>query len=128
MRVDQRGARMLEACECWDRLSRAASSSIGRIAVNGVRTPYVIPVNFSVMDIGILVPLGPAWTSFHLDGPECTFEVDYVAVQGLAGWSVVVEGTRERCRTTRWPVSDRTHPLHGSHDRAFGSSRSPRPR
>ena len=93
MRVDQRGARMLEACECWDRLSRAASSSIGRIAVNGVRTPYVIPVNFSVMDIGILVPLGPAWTSFHLDGPECTFEVDYVAVQGLAGWSVVVEGT-----------------------------------
>ena len=46
MSVDQRGDRVLAADECWSLLSRAASSGIGRIAINGERTPHVIPVNF----------------------------------------------------------------------------------
>jgi nitroimidazol reductase NimA-like FMN-containing flavoprotein (pyridoxamine 5'-phosphate oxidase superfamily) len=74
-------------------LVEAASSGIGRIAVSDAPSPHLIPVNFTVADTRLLVRLGPGWTAFHLDGAECTFEVDQPASHGRKGWSVVVVGS-----------------------------------
>lgn len=91
--IDERGARMLEPDECYKLLAEAASETVGRIAVNDVPSPHVIPVNFTLAGNRILVRLGPGWTAFHLDEAACTFEVDQVASHGQKGWSVVVLGT-----------------------------------
>jgi nitroimidazol reductase NimA-like FMN-containing flavoprotein (pyridoxamine 5'-phosphate oxidase superfamily) len=90
--IDGRGARVLEPDECRTLLTHAASSGVGRLAVSDLPSPHVIPVNFSVVGNTILVRLGPGWTAFHLDGAECTFEVDQTPAPGRKGWSVVVEG------------------------------------
>ncbi len=92
-RLDQRGARVLETVECHKLLAHAASSGVGRLAVDDVPSPHLIPVNFSVAGTKILIRLGPGWTAFHLDGAECTFEVDEAASHGRGAWSVVVVGT-----------------------------------
>jgi hypothetical protein len=84
---------MLAADECYKLLAEAASTTVGRIAVDAVPSPHVIPVNFTVAGKRILVRLGPGWTAFHLDEAECTFEVDHVGSEGQKGWSVVVLGT-----------------------------------
>ena len=83
---------MLDSNECHRLLAQAASSDVGRLAVNDVPSPHVIPVNFTVTDAKILVRLGPGWMAFHLDGAECTFEVDQAPSRGRKGWSVVVLG------------------------------------
>ncbi len=93
MKLDQRGSAILGEDACRRHLAReAASSGIGRLAVNGERSPYVIPVNFTVVDGGILIRLGPGWAAFHLDGSAVTFEADQAEVSEHSGWSVVVEG------------------------------------
>ena len=71
------------------RRPRAAS---GESRVNGDQSPYVIPVNFTVVDGGILIRLGPGWAAFHLDGSAVTFEADQANGPQHSGWSVVVEG------------------------------------
>ena len=94
MSVDQRGSRVLDPGECRMLLAQAAfSPGVGRVALNGDPSPHVIPVNFSITDRGILVRLGAGWTAFHLDGVDCTFEVDQASPYGRACWSVLVEGT-----------------------------------
>jgi hypothetical protein len=90
--IDGRGARVLGPDECQRLLAQATSSNVGRLAVDDVPSPHVIPVNFSVAGNRVLVRLGPGWTAFHLDGAECTFEVDQTPSPGRKGWSVVVEG------------------------------------
>lgn len=72
--------------------ARAASSGVGRLALNTSRSPYIIPVNFTVIGGGVVVRLGPGWTAFHLDGVPVTFETDHVAEARHSAWSVVVEG------------------------------------
>jgi uncharacterized protein len=91
--IDQRGARILEPDECHELLAQTASTSIGRLAVDDDPSPHVIPVNYGVADGKILIRLGPGWTAFHLDGAECTFEVDQATTREHKGWSVVVVGT-----------------------------------
>lgn len=93
MKLDQRGSVVLGEDACRRHLAReAAASGVGRVAVNGERSPYVIPVNFTVVDGGIVIRLGPGWAAFHLDGSAVTFETDQVEVTQHSGWSVVVEG------------------------------------
>jgi hypothetical protein len=93
VKLDQRGSVVLSQDQCRQHLASAsASSGIGRIAFNGSPSPYVIPVNFTVEDGGILVRLGPGWSAFHLDGAAVTFETDESAPEQRSGWSVVVEG------------------------------------
>ena len=93
MKLDPRGSKVLSEDACRRRLERAAASaSVGRIAVNGPRSPYVIPVNFTVIEGGIVVRLGTGWAAFHLDGADVTFETDQAAAPRRSGWSVVVEG------------------------------------
>ena len=84
---------MLGEDACRRHLSRvAAASGIGRLAINGDQSPHVIPVNFTVVDGGILIRLGPGWAAFHLDGSAVTFEADQAMESQHIGWSVVVEG------------------------------------
>jgi hypothetical protein len=93
MKFDPRGSVVLSEDACRRRLEHAAASStVGRIAVNGPRSPYVIPVNFTVVEGGILIRLGTGWAAFHLDGVAVTFETDQAAASRRSGWSVVVEG------------------------------------
>ena len=93
MNLDQRGSAILGEDACREHLASAATASgIGRIAVNGDLSPHVIPVNFTVVDGGILIRLGPGFTAFHLDGSAVTFEADQAKASQHSGWSVVVEG------------------------------------
>jgi hypothetical protein len=93
MKLDKRGSAILSMEECRQHLERAAASSTtGRIAINGTRSPYVIPVNFSMVAGGIVIRLGPGWAAFHLNGVAVTFEVDTSTATEHSGWSVVVEG------------------------------------
>ena len=68
---------------------RAASDGV---AINGDRSPYVIPVNFRMVGGGIVIRLGTGWAAYHLDGAAVTFEADQFAASRRTGWSVVVEG------------------------------------
>jgi hypothetical protein len=93
VKLDQRGSAVLGEDACWRHLAReAAASGVGRVAVNGERSPHVIPVNFKVVDRGIVIRLGPGWAAFHLDGSAATFEADQAEAIQHSGWSVVVEG------------------------------------
>ena len=93
MKVDQRGSAVLDEEECRHLLESAADAAItGRIAINGARSPYVVPVNFTIVDGGIMIRLGPGWAAFHLNGVAVTFEVDQATASQHFGWSVVVQG------------------------------------
>jgi hypothetical protein len=92
VKIDQRGSTVLSEEECRRYLTRAAATGIGRIAINGVRSPHMIPVNFSMIGTGIVIRLGPGWAAFHLDGVAVTFEADEAARYQHSGWSVLVEG------------------------------------
>jgi hypothetical protein len=93
MKLDPRGSSVLGSDECRRHLENAAAASgIGRLALNTSRSPYVIPVNFTVVGGGVIVRLGPGWAAFHLSGTSVTFETDQVAHTGNSAWSVVVEG------------------------------------
>lgn len=128
MSVDQRGARVLDACECRALLAEAAASpGVGRVALNGDPSPHVIPVNFCITDTGILIRLGAGWTAFHLDGVDCTFEVDQVSRYGRTGWSVVVEGAARTVPYDEVARLGHSSPSRGSHGPGSESSRSSLP-
>jgi hypothetical protein len=91
--TEREGSAVLGEDACRRHLSRmAAASSVGRIAVNGDLSPHVIPVNFTVVNGGILIRLGTGWAAFHLDGSAVAFETDQAVASQHSGWSVVVEG------------------------------------
>ena len=93
MKLDPRGSTVLGEDACRRHLAReAAASGVGRVAINGDRSPYVIPVNFTVVGGGIVIRLGTGWAAFHLDGAAVTFEADQAVASQHSGWSVVVEG------------------------------------
>ena len=91
--LDRRGSTVLGEEPCRKHLAReAAANGIGRVAINGSPSPYVIPVNFTVVEGGIVIRLGTGWAAYHLDGESVTFEADQFAASQHTGWSVVVEG------------------------------------
>ena len=93
MKLDRRGSEVLSEDACLHRLTNAAAATgTGRIAINGAQSPYVIPVNFTMVEGGIVIRLGPGFAAYHLDGVAVTFEADEVAATLHSGWSVVVEG------------------------------------
>jgi uncharacterized protein len=93
VKLDPRGSTVLGENACRRRLEReAAAAGIGRVAINGDRSPYVIPVNFTVIRGAIVIRLGTGWAAFHLDGAAVTFEADQATASHHSGWSVVVEG------------------------------------
>ncbi len=93
VKLDPRGSTVLGEEASRRRLAQAAAASgVGRLAINGLHCPYVIPVNFTVVEGGIVIRLGTGWAAFHLDGAAVTFETDEGVASRRSGWSVVVEG------------------------------------
>jgi uncharacterized protein len=92
VKLDPRGSTVLGEDACRRHLARESATGIGRVAINGDRSPYVIPVNFTVVGGGIVIRLGTGWAAFHLDGAAVTFEADQATPSRHSGWSVVVEG------------------------------------
>ena len=93
MKLDPRGSTVLgEEASRRHLAIVAAASGVGRVAINGDRSPYVIPVNFTVAGGGVIIRLGTGWAAYHLDGAAVTFEADQVEASQHSGWSVVVEG------------------------------------
>ncbi len=93
MKLDRRGSMVLGEDECRKHLaSQAAAAGVGRVAINGDPSPHIIPVNFRVIEGGIVIRLGAGWAAFHLDGAAVTFETDQAAASRRSAWSVVVEG------------------------------------
>ncbi len=90
--LDRRGSAVLSEDACLRHLAQAAATTgTGRIAINGTRSPYVIPVNFTLIDDQIVIRLGKGFAAYSLDGIAVTFEADVTATRH-SGWSVVVEG------------------------------------
>ncbi len=91
--LDRRGSVVLSEDACLRHLEGAATTTgTGRIAINGARSPYVIPVNFTLIEDKIVIRLGKGFAAYSLDGKAVTFEADEVAPTRHSGWSVVVEG------------------------------------
>ena len=60
MKLDRRGSEVLSEDACLHRLTNAAAATgTGRVAINGAQSPYVIPVNFTMVEGGIVIRLGP---------------------------------------------------------------------
>jgi hypothetical protein len=93
MKLDHRGSAVLGEDACRRHLAlEATATGTGRLALNGDPSPHVIPVNFTVVNGGIVIRLGAGWSAFHLDGTAVTFEADEATPSRHSGWSVVVEG------------------------------------
>ena len=91
--LDRRGSAVLSEDACLRHLESAATTTgTGRIAINGARSPYVIPVNFTMLEDKLVIRLGKGFAAYSLDGIAVTFEADEVAPTLHSGWSVVVEG------------------------------------
>lgn len=73
---------------------------VGRIAVATPNGPYIVPVNYSVVDDAIVVRTTPySLVGTHGRNVVVAFEVDYVDHEQQHGWSVVARG-RSKVVTT----------------------------
>jgi nitroimidazol reductase NimA-like FMN-containing flavoprotein (pyridoxamine 5'-phosphate oxidase superfamily) len=65
--------------------------SVGRLVLSGDE-PFVIPVNFVVVDDLVVFRCDPSSHAAHSVGTAAAFEVDSVDVGHEAGWSVIARG------------------------------------
>lgn len=80
----------LSPAECWDLVS---TTTVGRLAWQGVHSPTVIPVNFAADGRSIRIRT----TAYSEAGQQCddsavSFQVDAVDAEGRTGWSVLMRG------------------------------------
>lgn len=87
---DRNGLEVLDRNECLRLLS---SAGIGRIAITRQALPMIVPVNFLLDGVRLLIRTTPGT---KLDaaaaGAVVAFEVDAIDPIGHAGWSVSVTG------------------------------------
>jgi nitroimidazol reductase NimA-like FMN-containing flavoprotein (pyridoxamine 5'-phosphate oxidase superfamily) len=76
--------------ECMALLGTVA---LGRVGLNIRALPVVLPVNFVVVDGGVVFPTVEG-TRLHAasDGAIVAFEADECESSGRAGWSVLIQG------------------------------------
>lgn len=65
---------------------------VGRVAVPTVSGPVVVPVNYSLVDGGIVFRTKPGSTPAQAVGCQVAFEVDRIDDAFSKGWSVLVRG------------------------------------
>ncbi|MFC9496618.1 MULTISPECIES: pyridoxamine 5'-phosphate oxidase family protein [unclassified Streptomyces] len=75
--------------ECWARLS---THGVGRVAVDGPAGPFVVPLNYSVVDGMIAYRTAPDATPATAVGTHVAFEVDQIDEALSQGWSVLLQG------------------------------------
>lgn len=81
----------LERSECLELL---ASKQVGRVAWCGGSGPQVLPVNYTVVDCGILFRTSPySQIEKSLYETRAAFQVDEIDDFLEAGWSVLVVGS-----------------------------------
>ncbi|MGW6543718.1 helix-turn-helix domain-containing protein [Streptomyces massasporeus] len=79
----------LTEAECRALLS---AHGVGRLAVPEDAGPVVVPVNYSVVDGGIVFRTEPGTTPARADGHQVAFEADRIDEAFSEGWSVLVRG------------------------------------
>jgi nitroimidazol reductase NimA-like FMN-containing flavoprotein (pyridoxamine 5'-phosphate oxidase superfamily) len=72
-------------------LALLQAQPVGRLVISGV-DPYVIPVNFVVVDDAIVFHTERGGTAELAAGEDVMFEVDMFDQRTHSGWSVVVRG------------------------------------
>jgi len=86
-------AEELSISECV-RLLR--SGVTGRVAVWGLDGPYVLPLNYSVLEDAVVLCTTPTSVlGIHGADSQAAFEVDYFNYARQVGWSVMVRGHLE---------------------------------
>ncbi|MGW0886542.1 helix-turn-helix domain-containing protein [Streptomyces sp. NPDC002671] len=65
---------------------------VGRLAVPTATGPVIVPVNYSVVDDGIVFRTAPGSTPSLAAGQHVAFEVDRIDDAFSQGWSVLVRG------------------------------------
>jgi nitroimidazol reductase NimA-like FMN-containing flavoprotein (pyridoxamine 5'-phosphate oxidase superfamily) len=85
--------RELDISEC---LELSSAKSVGRVAFCTDDGPIVLPVNYVVHDMAVVVRTSPdSSLARHAHGSRMAFEVDEVDEYTQSGWSVVFTGTAE---------------------------------
>jgi nitroimidazol reductase NimA-like FMN-containing flavoprotein (pyridoxamine 5'-phosphate oxidase superfamily) len=79
----------LTETECRSLLS---THGVGRLAVPTDSGPVVVPVNYSVVDGGIVFRTEPGTAPALADGQRVAFETDRIDEAFSEGWSVLVRG------------------------------------
>lgn len=79
----------LTETECRSLLS---THGVGRLAVPTDSGPVVVPVNYSVVDGGIVFRTEPGTAPAQADGQRVAFETDRIDEAFSEGWSVLVRG------------------------------------
>jgi hypothetical protein len=87
------GVVALDDTECWQLLGR---SGLGRLAVAVLGEPDIFPVNYILVDHGIIfrTAQGTKLASLTVDS-RVAFEIDGVDERSGTAWSVVAHGTAE---------------------------------
>lgn len=78
------------------------SGIAGRVALCTFDGPYVVPVNYSVVDESVVIRTSEdSYLATHADGAILAFEVDQFDYENHRGWSVVARGTAHRITDLR---------------------------
>ncbi|MEW2404871.1 helix-turn-helix domain-containing protein [Streptomyces griseoviridis] len=73
-----------------------STHGVGRVAVTTTQGPAILPVNYAVVDGGIVFRTGHGSAAALSDGVEAAFEVDQVDEARSEGWSVLAVGPARR--------------------------------
>jgi nitroimidazol reductase NimA-like FMN-containing flavoprotein (pyridoxamine 5'-phosphate oxidase superfamily) len=76
--------------ECYGRLNR---HDVGRIGVEAIGGPDILPVNYRVDDRSIIIRTSPYGPLSDLSGKAVAFEVDEFDQESKTGWSVLLKGS-----------------------------------
>lgn len=69
---------------------------VGRVAVSTPNGPYLVPVNYAIVDDAVVIRTSPySILGTHGRDAVLAFEVDHVDHASQHGWSVVVRGRAE---------------------------------
>ncbi|MFE2992948.1 helix-turn-helix domain-containing protein [Streptomyces sp. NPDC059262] len=75
--------------ECWARLS---THGVGRAAIDAPAGPFIVPLNYSVVDGAIAFRTAPDAMPATAVGTHVAFEVDQIDEALSQGWSVLLQG------------------------------------
>lgn len=93
--VTDAGLEELDVDEC---LRLISGVGIGRVVVVSEHGPMALPVNYALVEGGIVFRTAQGSDLAALSGVEVGFEVDHLDEELCQGWSVLVAGTALRIR------------------------------
>lgn len=89
--IERTGLDIIDEAECW---ALAEGKSVGRLAVSIKNRPDIFPVNYRVVDGGLLLRTAPGVKLAAATlGTGVAFEIDDFDEDVRHGWSIVIHGT-----------------------------------